>query len=307
MRQTTSSLVVFAFGLTDECSLSLYLNNAISWQKLTFNIMQRVWLLLLLTAALLAGGCDNSDHPEPAKTATVALEIMPTVGDAAFAEDMVYRSPTGIDYQFTRYRFLLSDLRLVRADGEEEVLAEDLFVDFFDNELRYDLGRIEGLTLTVPITLPAGVDAQEYVGLRFGIGVPQSRNNNDPALQEPDHPLSFNRGMHWSWNSGYIFMQIEGEYDTTAQSSGNLGGNFVYHPGRNELFREQDLSGAITLTADQTTPATLKMDLSRTFFRDDDQIDLAVDNFTHSTPPDGLLLAERVMDNIVAGAFSFMP
>jgi hypothetical protein len=268
--------------------------------------MQRIWLLLILAGLIAFSGC-KSDTPAPGETATFALEIVPVVGSEAFSDTESYRSPTDRTYQFTRYRFLLSDLRLQRADGGEEVLTQDLYVDFFDNELRDDAGRIDGLTLTVPITLPAGAEAQDYVGLRFGIGVPQPRNNDDPALWEADHPLAFNRGMHWSWNSGYIFMQIEGKYDTTAQNTGDLVGNFVYHPGRNELFREQDLDGTFTLMANQTTTASLEIDLAHTFFSSDDQIDIAVDNFTHSTPPDGLILAERVMDNIASSAFSFTP
>lgn len=279
--------------------------------------MRYLGFLIPLLLAILVGGCKTDPEvptpdPEPdpietPKTATMSLEIIPVVGSEAFSETGVYSSPTDRNYQFTRYRFLLSDLRLVRADGGEDVLTQDLYVDFFDNELRNDSGRIEGLTLTVPVTLSEDEDSVDYVGLRFAIGVPEPRNVDDPALWDDDHPLAYGRGMHWSWNTGYIFMQIEGKYDSTAQNNGDLAENFVYHPGRSELLREQDLNGEVTLAADQTTNATLQMDLAHTFFRANDQIDIAVENFTHSTPGSDLPLARRVIDNIAQEAFSFMP
>jgi hypothetical protein len=41
--------------------------------------------------------------------------------------------------------------------------------------------------------------------------------------------------MHWSWNTGYIFMKLEGKFD--ADTTANiLSQDYLFHTGLNDLY-----------------------------------------------------------------------
>jgi hypothetical protein len=269
--------------------------------------MQRLSMLFpFILVSLLVAGCSRGTpygqiqlepEPVPVPTAELRLNFEPLIAGQPFEPTATYASPTGRNHRFTAFKFMLSDLRVVGQAGED-ILLSDLFVDLIEQKIYTPDTIIDGLTLT--LTVPAG----RYRGLRAGLGVPTPRNNDNPAQYVSSHPLSFNRGMFWAWTTGYIFMKIEGRYDTTAQNLGDLGAGYFYHTGRNSLFRELAFNQDFTAEADQVLDLSLRANLDRALFSDSDQIDITVDNFTHSTPPDGLVLSQRVTDNVVGGVFS---
>ena len=75
--------------------------------------------------------------------------------------------------------------------------------------------------------------------MRFSIGLSEAVNHSDPNLFAAKHPLnpSFNN-LHWNWQTGYIFLALEGNY---RQSNGQLSG-YVYH------FANDPQRTTITLT-----------------------------------------------------------
>lgn len=76
------------------------------------------------------------------------------------------------------------------------------------------------------------VPALRYHAIEFSIGLSPEVNQSDPAKFAPTHPLNpiLNK-LHWNWQDGYIFLALEGHWQT-AQNEGG----YSYHLG-NEPHR----------------------------------------------------------------------
>src|SRR5690554_7548864 len=61
-------------------------------------------------------------------------------------------------------------------------------------------------------------DYSNFSSFTANIGVDSTQNYEDPSARDADDPLFIlNSGdMHWGWNTGYIFVMLEGKADTTA-------------------------------------------------------------------------------------------
>ena len=51
--------------------------------------------------------------------------------------------------------------------------------------------------------------------------------------------------MHWSWNTGYIFVNIEGKVDTL--SSGIFNHNFSFHIGTDAFLQNFSIFKSLSL------------------------------------------------------------
>ncbi|MEO8069398.1 MAG: MbnP family protein, partial [Flavobacteriales bacterium] len=57
-----------------------------------------------------------------------------------------------------------------------------------------------------------------------------------------DHPLSVSQNMHWSWTQGYIFLKMEGRYDSDNDGVVEATDNtFAYHCTSDALRRDVEL------------------------------------------------------------------
>ena len=109
-------------------------------------------------------------------------------------------------------------------------------VAWMDAEKRRVSARIEGV--------PEG----KYRALRFYIGPDATANSANPAGLAPSHPLNANlNGLHWTWQSGYIFLAMEGRYRTTAGPE-LLG--YSYHFARTPNRTRISLAAPLDLTHD---------------------------------------------------------
>ncbi|MGB1031446.1 MAG: MbnP family protein, partial [Flavobacteriales bacterium] len=84
---------------------------------------------------------------------------------------------------------------------------------------------------TDPLTLP-GTDVTHAHEIHMALGIDSLSNFNDPAISEA--PLN-DFTMHWSWNTGYKFVKIEGEHD--ADMDGTFE-SFSIHVATAALYRE---------------------------------------------------------------------
>jgi cytochrome c peroxidase len=116
------------------------------------------------------------------------------------------------ELRLERLDFLLSGLALRRADGTW-LTAEDWY------------GFV---SQTKPSVLPpaTGLPAESFTGIRFQIGVPAVANAADPAQWPVGHALHPDTsGLHWGWQGGYVFMALEGKWQTVAKKRDG----FSYH------------------------------------------------------------------------------
>ncbi len=123
------------------------------------------------------------------------------------------------------FRFYVSEVELVRADGTRAPLAlvpdgkwqlDDVALLDFEN------GAAGCASNGTPDTnaVVRGIAAPgSYTGVRFVVGVPFAKNHGNQATA----PSPLNLGqMFWSWRSGYKFLKIDGQPEADAGPRFNL-------------------------------------------------------------------------------------
>lgn len=168
---------------------------------------------LVFVALLALAACSKDDNDPVANHITLHFNntfknTTIVLGDATSSAATVNTSAEGQVHHFSELKYVISNIRLVKADGSE--------VPYHINDL--DKGAVV-VNHAKPQTrdyvlnnIPAG----EYKQLKFGLGVKPELN----ILDEVRFPNFYAEAgandteMHWEWGTGYRFTKIEGFYDT---------------------------------------------------------------------------------------------
>lgn len=196
--------------------------------------MRTLWMAMALGAAG-AAGCDDGDGdagadgmaPDAAgmeadgaiedagpEETTYTLRFAGRFGETAAACGVEFAGvgAAGTTVELLDFRLYVHGVTLVTADGAEVPLAleqdgmwqhEDVaLLDFEDGSAGCaETGNAPTRDVVVG-TAPAG----DYVGLRFGLGVPAGLNHADTTTA----PAPLNIGsMFWVWQSGYKFLRLD--------------------------------------------------------------------------------------------------
>ncbi len=130
--------------------------------------------------------------------------------------DSVYKDIAGDMFRTGEFKYLLGNLRLVRPDGAEISLVNQIPVRSFqpDGSLKPD-SLINDILLLRPGTtalLDAGNfrASGQFVALRLDVGVSEKAQLSDPASLPTTHPMNpGNSGMEWDLARGYEFQRVE--------------------------------------------------------------------------------------------------
>lgn len=172
----------------------------------------------LFLIVLLA--CQN-DPLEP-EFGTVQLNFDNVVGaqDLRMDSSTSYTNASGEAFSVSRLMYFVSNIRLKKSNGSEYVVPQDS---------SYFL-VVEGNPASQSISL-RNVPAGDYSSISFVLGVDSLRNTMgvDKRTGALD-PAGAAAGMYWDWNSGYIFLKLEG---TSPKAPVDATGkrNFMYHIG----------------------------------------------------------------------------
>ena len=158
---------------------------------------------------LLAGVLFTSFKPVGEK-AKLNLHIEHFAGpDLLQLDSTVYKNELGQTFTVSRFRYYLSNIKLKTAGGAEFECPEYFLVDEAEPDSKM---------ITV-LHIPDGT----YSSVSFTIGV-DSLHNCSGAQNGALDPVN---GMFWTWNTGYIFLKLEGHADVS-KSPGHI---FEYHIG----------------------------------------------------------------------------
>ncbi|WNJ20128.1 MbnP family protein [Pontibacter sp. G13] len=269
--------------------------------------MNRQIPIFSLLTFLTVIGFSCCDDPPAAETGTFSLQFTPNFDSETWAPTDTYVNQDGRNVAFSDFKFYLSNITLIKEDGEEiELRSED-----FDSEVfLVDLfqGTIDGDEDSHTFEVPVG----NYTGLKLNVGVPEIYNGSDPATYDLDHPLGVRSGMHWSWNAGYMFVRIDGRVDSSATKSQPPTLSLIYHAGANGLFRSKAFQAGndgFEIKSDEVLTYEFDVDVNKCFYNTTEAIDMAERNLTH-TGGEGSTsyeLAEEVMDNFVNEALTRAP
>ena len=167
-------------------------------------INRSLWVLVLLATGLL--GAKKAD----AQSGSLTLELHHFVGLHALVLDTVtYYNALGQEYTVTNFKYYISDIKLTSATGQ-------LFED--NNYYLVDEQEQDSKSILLQ-KIPEGA----YTAISFTLGV-DSEHNCSGAQSGALDPV---HGMFWTWNTGYIFLKLEGK----APAAATPGHEYEYHIG----------------------------------------------------------------------------
>jgi hypothetical protein len=133
----------------------------------------------------------------------LVIRFQNVVGNRVLHLDSTYRNELGQVYTITNFKYYIGKISFKKADGKEYACKEFYLISESD-------------TASKEIKLPH-IPPGEYVSMSFLIGV-DSLHNCSGAQSGALDPVN---GMFWTWNSGYVFLKLEGKSPSSA-SPGNL-------------------------------------------------------------------------------------
>lgn len=184
--------------------------------------MLRSLLAPLLVAALFVWGflaCHQNDVAAT-QTGSLQLHFDNVVGNSNLVLNTnTYQNAAGESFNVSKFNYFVSNIRLRRADGTDFIVPQDKSYFLIEEE------RPASQTLAL-----TGIPVGTYTGIGFLIGVDSVRSLADISLRTGvlDPGTTDHDAMYWDWNTGYIFMKLEGTSAVAPAAQNRL---FQYHIG----------------------------------------------------------------------------
>jgi hypothetical protein len=209
------------------------------------------------------------------------VNLTPKFNGEAISFDSVYHNISGYRIRFSSIKFYTTDALAINGSTSNEANSVARF-DYSVSNVMFN----------------GNVTPGTYTQLDFNIGVDSVRNHSDPASFPNDNPLNIidSSGMFWTWNSGYIFVVIEGQYDTDSLGTGMPTVNFSYHIGKDPYLRTNSAMVNFTIAEKTTTELNYELNMEKFFYSATDTLDVDVNPVIHSTSGQ-LLITEFLADN----------
>jgi hypothetical protein len=205
---------------------------------------KKVSFIILSIAALMAA---MSFITKPQSSLTIHFNNY--LGNELLKLDSVtYKNELGQNFTVTKFKYYIGNIRLKNNNGKEFVTSEYFLVN-------------EEEPTSKQIKL-ANVPEGDYTSISFTLGV-DSLHNCSGAQEGALDPVN---AMFWAWNTGYIFLKMEGK-SPVSKSPGNL---LEFHIGGYKApyncIRTITLNlGKDAVVGDKSTSINIKTDLSELF------------------------------------------
>ncbi len=172
------------------------------------NINMKSFFSLILISVLIFS-CKKEDHVnhsseiDPSRKGYISIEFDNKVGNLGLVIDSpFYTNSYGQNYAISKVDYFVSNIVFINADGSNYVVPQD--------SSYFLIKESDASTREIKFRIPEG----NYVGVKFMIGIDSLRNTK--PVSERQGVLDVGgaaAGMYWTWNSGYIFLKMEGSYD----------------------------------------------------------------------------------------------
>jgi len=243
-----------------------------------FNLLSKFSLAIAAFALVFSMGSCKKDEDD--KDTDLSMHLHYKVGSENFAYDQVY-TIDGVAVKFSLAQFYISGVNIMDDDNNMHSF-ENLYILAKPSQMDYALG-----------TVPASFGNHLHM-LKFNVGVDSLTNSQTEAdftSRDASDPLAAqNPGMHWSWNSGYIFVKLEGEVDTDGDGTPDTAAN--WHIGTNNMLRGVSLMAHQDMEDEEAT-IEVEFDLATVLTNTDLANDFAT--MTMNNMP----LATKVANNMV--------
>lgn len=166
--------------------------------------------------------CSDSETPTPTDgdTGKLTLEFDNVVGDKNLVlNGVTYYNASNEDFIVTKFNYFISNIKLTKSDGTIYTVPQDS--SYF--LIKEDTKASQFVTLN---NVPYG----DYKAVEFMVGVDSLRSTapieKRTGVLDPGGSMAED-GMYWAWNSGYIFVKLEG----TSSKGNPVNSKFYYHIG----------------------------------------------------------------------------
>lgn len=197
-----------------------------------------VHIIGLISAMFLVSAA-SARHAGP-KGAELVLELQHTVGGKTLMIGTdTYRNAAGEQFNITTFNYFISNIRLLKKNGDEYMVPQDSSY-FLVKENDPESKRIR-------LRIPRG----QYTAITFTLGVDSLRSTTDLSHRTGALDISGGmlEGMYWTWNSGYIFLKLEGNCEQAAVDRTGQR-KFRYHIGGFGGYSKPSLNNIRTVTID---------------------------------------------------------
>lgn len=167
-------------------------------------------VMLCISIISCSSDDDASQEDLLGVTGTLALKFDNGVGDQDFIFGTSYNKSNQESYKLETLKYIISNVRVKDENGNTYMYPFEDNIFIVDEANGNNAGEIF-------ITLN-GVDAANYTEITFGIGVDQDRFALGAEGQGDFLDLAQEKGMFWTWASGYKFMRFDGTFSSNTMT-----------------------------------------------------------------------------------------
>lgn len=181
--------------------------------------MKKIYSLIFFATVLLSTVSCSDDDNNNAESGPITFEFDNIVGTADLqlnTADNPYTNSKGEVYKLTTVRYYISNIKLKKSDGT--TYTDPVKPDGSEGYYLVDESDAESQGVTLE-NVPAG----EYTEITFTVGVDATQVDQGAQTGALD-PAN---NLFWSWNSGYIFVMVEGVSPVSTETDNA----FQYHVG----------------------------------------------------------------------------
>jgi len=207
--------------------------------------VRKIFLAIASCFALLISTSFVPSHDEN-RMVWLYIHMKNYVGNELLKLDSVqYKNALGQPYRISKFKYYISNIKLIEAIGYEFYMENSYLLDQDDEKSLQIIQK----------DVPRGT----YVAIDFILGVDSIHNCS--GIQNGD--LDPAKGMFWTWNTGYVFLKLEGK----AAASKSPGHLIEYHIGGfhspNNCIRNVRLKFSKPLIVERDDPEmTIKVDVA---------------------------------------------
>jgi hypothetical protein len=207
--------------------------------------MKKILSILLLTS-LFFTSCKKDGTTDANAKSNITLHFDNIAGSVDLALNTgSYTNAVGENFTVTAFDYYISNIKLTKIDGTIYVVPQD--------SSYFLIKESDATTQEVELSnIPVG----DYNKVNFTVGIDSTRctadiNKRTGVLD----PAAGGLGMYWSWNSGYIFMKLEG----TSPASTQTGNKIQYHIGGFGGFTTATINNIKNVSLSFPTVAMVKL------------------------------------------------
>lgn len=253
-----------------------------NFKKMT---IKHISILLISTIAISLVSCKKDSVPTNDEKGALTLEFDHIVNSEPLVlETKDYQNANGDSFKVTVFKYYISNITLTKADGSSYKVPESYYL--------IDASKPSSFLNNVN-DIPAG----DYTNISFIIGVDKERNLAGAQTGALDPTL----GMFWTWNSGYIFVKMEGSSPQSTAANHTLTfhiGGIIDPNNTIRTYSKDFVSGnPLRIRADKKPQLHFKVNVA-SLFTGIENTDFSTLNFTM-----GGANSVKVANNYATGLF----